>query len=71
MLLQIINHLKVDLRVFIEVEGELADECIEVLDEVGVDWDLGFLGNQGNGLGDYPFFGGDAGDALVDEGETR
>lgn len=37
MLLQIINHLKVDLRVFIEVEGELADERIEVLDEVGVD----------------------------------
>lgn len=66
MLLQIINHLEINLRIFIKVEGELTDECIEVLNEIAVDRDLGFLLDEGDGFGDYPFFGGDAGDALVD-----
>lgn len=66
MLLQVIDHLEVDLRVLVGIEGELPDERIEVLDEVAVDRYLGFLLDEAYGFGDDPFLGGDAGDALVD-----
>ena len=71
MLLEVVDHLEVELRVLVGVEGELADECVEVLDEVAVDGDLGFLLDEGDGFGDYPLLGGDACDALVHQRETE
>jgi hypothetical protein len=70
-LLEVVDHLQVYFRIFVGVEGEFANEGIEVFDEVAEDGDLGFLLDEGDGFGDDPFLGRGIDDAFVDEGEAE
>lgn len=43
MLLEVVNQFKVELNVFVVVEGQTGDEFVEILDKVAKHGDLGLF----------------------------
>lgn len=71
MLFEVVDHFQIDFNVFVGIKSEVCEEGVKVLHEVAEDGDLGLLLDERDGLGDQPFLGGDAGDALIDKGEAE
>jgi hypothetical protein len=70
-LLKVVDHLEINLDELIGIEGELADEGVEVLHEIAEDGDLGLFLDEGDGVDDQPLLDGRTGDALIHEGKAE
>lgn len=68
---EIVDHLEVYFHVLVCGEGELAEQRIEIFDEVAEDGDFGLLLDESDGVNDEPLLCVYVGDALVDQGKAE